>query len=48
MLGVNADGNGRAIVAMGNPDTAANVATLVPGTGSSLAEGGAYWTVPTG
>ncbi|MBP2476574.1 pimeloyl-ACP methyl ester carboxylesterase/uncharacterized protein YukE [Crossiella equi] len=42
LLGVNADGNGRAVVAMGNPDTATNVATLVPGTGSSLAEGGAY------
>ncbi|MGW0522148.1 alpha/beta hydrolase [Crossiella sp. NPDC003009] len=42
LLGVNADGNGRAIVAMGNPDTAKNVATLVPGTGSNLADGGGY------
>ncbi|GAB3372618.1 alpha/beta hydrolase [Amycolatopsis echigonensis] len=31
-------GQGRAIVAMGNPDTAANVATYVPGTGSELSK----------
>jgi Alpha/beta hydrolase len=29
-------GNGRAVVAVGNPDTAANVVTFVPGTGSRL------------
>ncbi|KAA2266995.1 alpha/beta hydrolase [Solihabitans fulvus] len=37
LLGISTDGNGRAIVAMGNPDTAANVATYVPGTKASLA-----------
>lgn len=37
LLKISADGNGRAIVAMGDPDTAANVATYVPGTGSRLA-----------
>ncbi|MCK2239807.1 MULTISPECIES: alpha/beta hydrolase [unclassified Crossiella] len=42
LLGLNADGNGRAIVAMGNPDTATNVATLVPGTKSSLSGGTSY------
>jgi pimeloyl-ACP methyl ester carboxylesterase len=36
LLGFDSSGNGRAIVAMGNPDTAANVATYVPGTGASL------------
>lgn len=35
LLGVDAD-NGQAIIAMGNPDTATNVATFVPGTGSGL------------
>lgn len=35
LLGI--DGADRAIIATGNPDTAANVATLVPGTGSTLA-----------
>ncbi|MCK2238975.1 MULTISPECIES: alpha/beta hydrolase [unclassified Crossiella] len=42
LMGISADGNGRAIVAMGNPDTAANVATLVPGTESNLATGESY------
>ncbi|MCO1576746.1 alpha/beta hydrolase family protein [Crossiella sp. SN42] len=42
LLRVSADGNGRAVVAMGNPDRAENVATLVPGTGSSLADGASY------
>lgn len=37
LLGFDAQGNGRAIVATGNPDTAANVVTYVPGTGASLA-----------
>ncbi|MGH9210360.1 MAG: alpha/beta hydrolase [Acidimicrobiales bacterium] len=36
LVGFSADGNGRAIVAIGNPDTAANVATYVPGTGARL------------
>ncbi len=35
LLGIDAD-NGQAIVAMGNPDTATNVATYVPGTGAGL------------
>ncbi|TCO52372.1 alpha/beta hydrolase [Actinocrispum wychmicini] len=38
LLKVSTDGTGRAIVAMGNPDTAANVATYVPGTGAALAK----------
>ncbi|MCE7010011.1 alpha/beta hydrolase family protein [Kibdelosporangium philippinense] len=37
LLGIDTNGNGRAIVAMGNPDTAANVCTYVPGTGAKLA-----------
>lgn len=36
LLGIDTQGNGRAIVAIGNPDTAANVATYVPGTESRL------------
>lgn len=40
LLKISTDGTGRAIVAMGNPDTAANVATYVPGTGASLAKVG--------
>ncbi|WP_017570680.1 alpha/beta hydrolase [Nocardiopsis halotolerans] len=32
LLALNTEGDGRAIVANGNPDTADNVATLVPGT----------------
>jgi hypothetical protein len=36
LLGFDSSGAGRAIVAMGNPDTAANVATYVPGTGACL------------
>nr|WP_218909780.1 alpha/beta hydrolase [Nocardiopsis sinuspersici] len=32
LLALDAEGDGRAIVANGNPDTADNVATLVPGT----------------
>src|SRR5256885_2058344 len=39
--GIDTAGNGRAIVAMGNPDTAANVATYVPGTGARLEMAGA-------
>jgi Alpha/beta hydrolase len=40
LLRVGTDGGGRAVVAMGNPDTAGNVATYVPGTGSGLASCG--------
>lgn len=37
LLGADPSGNGKAILAKGNPDTAQNVATYVPGTGSKLA-----------
>lgn len=37
LLGFDSGGDGRAIVAKGNPDTADNVATFVPGTGADLA-----------
>ncbi|GAA4667346.1 MULTISPECIES: alpha/beta hydrolase [Amycolatopsis] len=36
LLKIDADVAGKAIVAAGNPDTAQNVATFVPGTGSGL------------
>jgi pimeloyl-ACP methyl ester carboxylesterase len=36
LLGLNTDDFGQAIVAIGNPDTADNVVTFVPGTYSSL------------
>jgi hypothetical protein len=36
LVGFSADGTGRAIVAVGNPDYADNVVTYVPGTGSRL------------
>jgi pimeloyl-ACP methyl ester carboxylesterase len=36
LLGFDTAGNGRAIVAIGNPDTAQNIATYVPGTGATL------------
>lgn len=36
LLGFDSAGNGRAVVAIGDPDTATNVATYVPGTGASL------------
>ena len=35
LLGIDS-ANGQALIAMGNPDTATNVATFVPGTGSGL------------
>ena len=38
LLGVSDEGNGRAIVAFGNPDTAKNVAAYVPGLNTSLDE----------
>jgi hypothetical protein len=40
LLGFSAAGIGRAIVAYGNPDTAATTVTYVPGTGSTLATSG--------
>lgn len=41
LLGIDTAGTGRAIVAAGNPDTATNVATYVPGTGTRLEMAGA-------
>lgn len=38
LLGFDPDGNGKAIVAMGNPDTADNIVTYVPGTGTGLSD----------
>ncbi|MFD8495018.1 alpha/beta hydrolase [Amycolatopsis sp. NPDC059657] len=37
LIGLDTTGDGKAIVSSGNPDTAKNVATHVPGTGSGLA-----------
>ncbi|MFJ9035730.1 alpha/beta hydrolase [Streptomyces sp. NPDC102406] len=37
LLGFSTEGDGRAIVATGNPDTADNTAVYVPGTGAGLA-----------
>lgn len=36
LLGIGDEGNGRAIVAYGNPDTARNVSAYVPGLGTAL------------
>ncbi|WP_345670540.1 alpha/beta hydrolase [Streptomyces similanensis] len=36
LLGIGDEGNGRAIVSYGNPDTAKNVSTYVPGLGTAL------------
>lgn len=36
LLGFNGEGNGRVILALGNPDQADNVVTYVPGTGARL------------
>ncbi|MDF6043343.1 alpha/beta hydrolase family protein [Streptomyces sp. JH14] len=36
LLGIGDEGNGRAIVSFGNPDTARNVSTYVPGLNTSL------------
>jgi hypothetical protein len=36
LLGLSADGQGRAVVALGDPDTADNVVTYVPGLGGDL------------
>ncbi|MFF1958318.1 alpha/beta hydrolase [Streptomyces sp. NPDC058220] len=38
LLGIGDEGNGRAIVAYGNPDTARNVSAYVPGLGTALDE----------
>ncbi|HEY2057889.1 alpha/beta hydrolase [Amycolatopsis sp. NBC_01480] len=38
LVGLDTSGDGKAIVAAGNPDTSVNVATSVPGTGSELAK----------
>ncbi|MDT8915920.1 alpha/beta hydrolase [Amycolatopsis sp. PS_44_ISF1] len=38
LVGLDTGGQGRAIVAAGNPDTSVNVATSVPGTGSELSK----------
>jgi hypothetical protein len=40
LLGLDTTGDGRAIVAIGNPDTARNVATLVPGIFNDLGDVG--------
>ncbi|MFC5667381.1 alpha/beta hydrolase [Kitasatospora misakiensis] len=37
LLGLDAKGDGKAIVALGNPDTADHTAVMVPGTGTTLA-----------
>lgn len=39
LLGIGDEGNGRAIVSYGNPDTARNVSAYVPGLGTALDEG---------
>ncbi|WP_229848623.1 alpha/beta hydrolase, partial [Streptomyces melanogenes] len=38
LLGIGEEGNGRAIVAFGNPDASKNVSAYVPGLGTSLDE----------
>lgn len=38
LLGLDVSGAGRAIVAIGNPDTADNVVTFVPGVGSGIGQ----------
>jgi len=38
LLGFNEKGHGRVIVSIGNPDTADNVVTYVPGTGTKLSD----------
>lgn len=37
LLAIDGNGNGRAIIAAGNPDNSTNVATYIPGTGANLA-----------
>jgi hypothetical protein len=38
LIGFDVNGDGKAIVSVGNPDTAKNVATYVPGTGAELSK----------
>lgn len=38
LLALDASGHGKAVIASGNPDTAADVATYVPGTGSEISK----------
>jgi hypothetical protein len=40
LLGIDPAGDGKAIVAVGNPDLADNIATFVPGTGAGVNGGG--------
>lgn len=40
LIGLSTEGDGRAIVSVGNPDTADNVLTYVPGTGAELSKVG--------
>lgn len=42
LLDYDAAGDGKAVIAIGNPDTADNTAVFVPGTGAELGRGGDY------
>lgn len=42
LLDYDAAGDGKAVIAIGNPDTADNTAVFVPGTGAELGHGGDY------
>lgn len=42
LLDYDSAGDGRAVIAIGNPDTADNTAVFVPGTGAELGRGGDY------
>ena len=46
LLGLDISGDGRAVVAIGDPDRAAHVVTYVPGTGSALDRLDATCTLP--
>ncbi|MFD6325976.1 alpha/beta hydrolase [Streptomyces sp. NPDC058442] len=48
LLGIGDEGNGRAIVSYGNPDTAKNVSAYVPGLGTKLDEEFAEGTLARG
>jgi hypothetical protein len=48
LLALDSSGNGKAVIASGNPDTAANVATYVPGTAQNSRRSVGTSTVPTG
>ncbi|WP_406201746.1 alpha/beta hydrolase family protein [Streptomyces europaeiscabiei] len=45
LLGIGGEGNGRAVISFGNPDTADNVSAYVPGLGTMLDGGFANGTV---